>query len=133
MQIEALIERLEKLDGPDRDADWRIEKVIVRPEAFPDIEMWPPFGPGCKFDKSIPRYTASLDATIALAEKVLPGWYWCVGRASLFPNGWAYISRTHPSHCDREDEAACADGKAANPAIALLLTLLRALQSGGRS
>lgn len=144
MRIEALIERMEKLDGPDREVDawigyhtnlvvdemsWRekidrfgIEHAVKSATSHQNV-----------WSSALPAYSASLDAVIALVEKVLPGWYWRVGRTSLFPNGWAYISRTHPSHCDREDEAACADGKAANPAIALLLALLRALQSGDRS
>lgn len=125
MQIEALIERLEGLQRPDRDCDWRIEKAIVRSEAFPEIEMWPPFSPGCKFDKSIPRYTASLDAAIALVEKVLPGRNRTVRKRYRTTEGRidGHIYDVHISGgdvCEGETEP-----------IALLIAMLRALAAGG--
>lgn len=136
-----LITTLEGLTGPSREVDARIcvalGLFVTRPnKGWPDridygrhepdgTTTWPGHG----FDQLVPTLTASLDATIALCERVLPGWFWRVGRTSLFPNGWAYVSRTHPSHCDREDEAACADGRASSPAIALLIALLRAKEA----
>lgn len=82
---------------------------------------------------SVPKYTASIDAAVSLAGRVLPGWFWRCGSTPLFPNGWAHVSRYHADHCDRRDEASCADGKAANVAIALVLATLRALQQKGSS
>jgi len=70
--LAALIERVEKLTGPSRDADYRIEKELVRPCEFPASGLWPPFMVGSKFERSIPAYTASLDAAVALVERVLP-------------------------------------------------------------
>jgi hypothetical protein len=80
-----------------------------------------------------PNVMASLDAAVSLANRVLPGWFWRCGSTPLFPNGWAHVSRYRADHCDRQDEASCADGKAANVAIALVLTTLRALQQKGSS
>lgn len=150
--LRALIERVEKLDGPSREVDARLAVVggyVVmkgtdeRGYSFFQSPVkrgdWA-FLSGCKdgIDDayralgkclSTPSFTASLDAAIALCERVLPGWFWRVGRTSLFPNGWAYISRMHPDHCTEKDEASCSDGKAATPAIALVLATLRALEA----
>lgn len=76
-----------------------------------------------------PKYTASIDAAVNFFVHVLPNWGWRIGRTSLFPNGWAFISRLPPDHCDQGDEAASADGKAANPAIALCIATLKAKQA----
>lgn len=140
--IADLIERLEKAEGPDREVDAEIcialqygglnsdgaSNVRTDPDWEGDLlfEIEGDAHPECC--SPIPALTSSLDAAIALIERVLPGWFWRAGKTSLFPNGWAYVSKTHPSNCDRQDEAACADGRAANPAIALVLATLRALQ-----
>ena len=117
-----LIDRLSKLEGPDREVDAAIWMHLIEKPGIND-----------KIDRDMvgryPSYTASIDAAIALAEIVLPGWKWRVGRTELFPNGWAYVHKYDPSNCDRTDEAACADGKAATPAIALLIALLRAKEA----
>ncbi len=140
-----LITRLSKLDAPDREVDALIvaelEPHIFDAPGFTPIRPIPSFhidpqGDAIRFDGGgimclsyFPLYTASVDAVIALAERVLPGWKWRVGRTEVFPNGWAYVHKYDPSNCDRIDEAACADGKAANPAIALLIALLRAKEA----
>lgn len=131
-----LLSRLQGLTAPDREVDADIFQLLGGSEwdkAY--IRAQEPCG--CPHDLAVstarerysPAYTASLDAAVALCERVLPGWFWRAGRTSLFPNGWAYISRTHPSHCDREDEASCSDGRAATPAIALLIAILTALEA----
>lgn len=76
-----------------------------------------------------PEFTDSVDAAIRLLKKVLPGWFWRCGATPLFPNGWAHVSRTDASNCDRRDEVSCSSGKAATPAIALCIATLRALQA----
>ena len=134
-----LITRLSKLDAPDRGMDAEIEVAVRRIEAARSglaeeyWANWQASPDGTVYDPhtrySSNPFTASVDAAIALAERVLPGWKWRVGRTELFPNGWAYVHKYDPSNCDRKDEAACADGRAANPAIALLIALLRAKEA----
>ncbi|KAB2680372.1 hypothetical protein [Brucella pseudintermedia] len=136
-----LITRLSKLDAPDREVDAEIcialqyvtQKGATNIRRDTDEEFkdeWLDFEvDGELWTEKTPKLTASVDATIALAERVLPGWKWRVGRTELFPNGWAYVHKYDPSNCDRKDEAACADGRAANPAIALLIALLRAKEA----
>lgn len=138
MKIEEIIERLEQSTGASRYIDchlWVVAKggdarMKVCDASTKDF-VWERGVDGfwirdvVKFN-TIPRYTDSVDAAEELCGRVLPGWYWRVGRTSLFPNGWAFVSRLAPDHCDREDEAACADGKADNPAIALCIAILKA-------
>lgn len=79
-----LITRLSKLDAPDREVDAEIALALDLFETQPN-KGWPDrldYGrreengsvtwPGHGFDQLIPRYTASVDAAIALAERVLP-------------------------------------------------------------
>lgn len=55
----SLLNRLEAADGPDRELDAEIAMAFK----------------GCRPPmKTIGRYTASLDAALALAGEVLPGW-----------------------------------------------------------
>lgn len=128
MSYADLIERLEKLEVPDRETDFWLSVRVFDPSNETDEALRADIDlvgiEGMVIDAP---FTASLDAAVALVGRVLPGWFWRVGRTSLFPNGWAYISKTHPSHCDREDEASCSDGRAATPAIALLIATLKAL------
>lgn len=72
-----------------------------------------------------PRYTESVDAALAMAERVLPGWF--VGlqqnRGDVPP--WsAYLSPPEPREDDIEHDAA-------SPALALCIAILRAKEEGG--
>ncbi|MDH7787707.1 hypothetical protein QBD01_003734 [Ochrobactrum sp. 19YEA23] len=63
-----LITRLSKLDAPDREVD---AEIVLQNgwQVFPG-DRW--IGPEGKI--VVPEYTRSVDAAIALAERVLPGW-----------------------------------------------------------
>lgn len=94
-QLQSLADKLEGLSGADRETDWHIADAFQLPEPWPHSTLWPPFVEGSRFDKRIPTYTASLDATVALVEQVLPGWAWAVMSAS--PNEdkpWAGLARS---------------------------------------
>lgn len=77
-----LIDRLSKLDGPDREVDAEIAVHLLGYTRVNRMEKWPEAKPiwdfyeGEPFNSNgvfIPKYTASVDAAIALAERVLPG------------------------------------------------------------
>ena len=109
-----LIERLEKATGPDREIDTAIEELFD--PSFRDSTL-----------RQATRYTASLDAAVALVEKMLPGW------ACGFDAG----SKTSIAFVDPHDFAdrflgARYTAQAATPAIALLIALLRALSNRER-
>ncbi len=74
----------------------------------------------------IADFTRDMQCAVRLCADALPGWFWRCGCTPLFPNGWAHVSRHHADHCDRADEASSADGKAANPAIALCIAVVKA-------
>lgn len=76
-----LITRLSKLDAPDREVDAQIYILFNIPAeragridyAHGTVGWWPKDGPYVSA-VTVPAYTASVDAVIALAERVLPGW-----------------------------------------------------------
>lgn len=130
-RLRGLIERLEKLKGPSRDLDWRIEKELVRAGSFPETALWPPFMVGSKFEKTIPAYTASLDAAVALVERVLPGWTGIVDFGGPTKCTATLVGPLREIGEDfdgapveiRDD----AGGEGSTPAIALLIATLKAL------
>lgn len=141
-EIEALIERVEKATGPDREIDLAIDLAL-----FPASEIaklmqfrrgldnnegmsWDIHHSGsvvfqkidhhgaCYYNGGYPlaKYTSSLDAAVALAERVLPGAHWEIhGDCSA-------MMRIGPAAADD----ICV-WKAATPALALVAATLRAL------
>ena len=122
----ALVDRLFKLNAPDREVDAELEAVSLGgrvylndPEGKEVIIERPIDGfwiRGIYPYRKIARYTASVDAVIALAERVLPGWTW-----TLWPNA---AEIRHPT-LRMIDEV----GSGSNPAIALCIALLRAKEA----
>lgn len=119
-ETEKLIERLEAATGPDRELDRDLTERFYPTVATPDTRAhgdpaWrhPDFGlVRCEY------YTASLDAALALVERVRPGAHFVV---ATMPEGVGYY-------------AAIGEGDsraytAPTPAIALCLALLRTLET----
>ncbi len=102
-----LIAKLEALDGPSREVDGEIAT---------DVDG---------FDHLVPKYTASLDATVALVERALPGSSW-EARRTGFGNGQASV--WYPMEQPRPGTTIRADHKS-SPAIALLIAALKALEA----
>lgn len=118
-----LLGRLEAAEGADRELDAELAALGGHENAFdgsslaevladPELREWAiAWG-------SIPPATDSLDAALALVERVLPGW----GIALQRMNGWgAAICETPTADRYHAD--------APTPAIALLIALVRALIS----
>lgn len=99
-----LIDRLSKLDGPDREVDREIHFATGR-------------------QLMIPPYTASVDAAIALAERVLPGKarkiVWEEGKAIVVISQAARLCEVAPTVVQTHNSAA----------IALCIALLRAKEA----
>lgn len=127
-----LIARLEALTGPDREVDALIKCALLAPaEAYveqsrfngewcvyhgvyggsPRLFQWPRGFENIR----LASLTASIDAAVALCERLLPGWNWVVGKkhGSVWNNGLCISKRA--GH--------------AIPAIALLIATLKALDA----
>lgn len=65
-----LLSRLQGLTAPNREVDALIHTATNAP-----------LREGLRFGR-VPAYTASLDATVALCERVLPGYDWIVGHTN---------------------------------------------------
>jgi hypothetical protein len=55
----------------------------------------------CGKEKHVPKYTTSLDAAIALCERVLPGWCWKVGTCHVSDDAWVCPDWNDPVHGER--------------------------------
>lgn len=144
--LKALLERVKSAEGPDRALDVRIEHDV--------IGCWPDFPEkDWASDEEIldqlsacesyevwfcPPYTASLDASLALLERVLPGWMnWLIRSDESAPFfariespdfeavTWEAGDRVKTDVLSGSDHHA----RAKSPALALLAALLTALIS----
>lgn len=137
-----LIERVEKLTGPDREVDALIA-ALLEPHRFdaPGFTSKRPI-PAFRYDPSegairfdgggimdvrfFPPVTASLDAAIALTERVLPGW----AIISTMRGGNGTFMVHEPDKVPFSEAARGDSGMAPRPAaLALLLATLKALAS----
>lgn len=112
-----LIAKLEALDGPSREVDL---EIAIATGAVPDEVA--KYGPHLRRIemRRVDPYTASLDAAIALVERVLPGWTLMLDdrmgpSAKLLP----------PNQISSAEDRT----KAATLPIALLIALLRAKEA----
>ncbi|MBO6901419.1 MAG: hypothetical protein JJ864_08735 [Rhizobiaceae bacterium] len=73
MDRSELIERLERLDGPDREVDAALAIHFDEPHGYrEDVHI--ESRSYTIIDEQAKRYTQSIDAAVALVEKVKPGW-----------------------------------------------------------
>lgn len=117
--LQSLLERVEGATGADREIDSRLNRL-----AYGDTPvLWP------KGSRSKP-YTASLDAALALVERVLPG------HLIALAGPWRYADH-HPkagqpiwnAELHEDFEAVCVtdlEARGATPALAAIAALLHA-------
>lgn len=141
LELRRLLERVEGATGADREIDAEIAVVFnVRPEwlARSDGRLWVDHkssldepvlrfcdartkpGPGNPPAGPYHTYTGSLDATLALVNRVFPGWGYDVTFRAAWGNHTACVIAP-----ERRAVPHVAAGK--NAALALLAALLRAL------
>jgi hypothetical protein len=127
-EIEGLLSRLEAATGPDRELDHRLQGILVNDGNFghyAGLEEW--VTAGMEFGWNTPAYTASIDAALALVERLLPGWR----RRLEEPHGdggWR-ASLIWP---DQEDVVRAKVAEAPTAPLAILLALFRALSARPR-
>jgi hypothetical protein len=80
---------------------------------------------GSKWADDVGRYTTSLDAALALAERVLPGWGWVLSTGARDQPAWV---QAYP---EPVDEDVCRDAVAsASLPLALCAAILKATDTG---
>lgn len=107
-----LVDRVRGLTGPDREVDRAIERFEHGPDVIPFT----------------PKYTSSIDAALALAERVLPGWLVSIDQLKT---GW----RCGLVEFDREADLVIDDYDVEAPTapLAIVLATLIAVQSSETS
>ena len=115
-ELQGLIERCEKATGPDRELDAAII-VATTPTVSADDDLiylsptleddncahgtyWRVQRSGRSLHTA-PQLTASLDASLALVEQVLPGWHWSLdsfGEATVFDSSGAFLVQADNEH-----------------------------------
>lgn len=102
--------RVRAAEGPDREIDVALEVTLDTKQI--GWEKW-----------SIAQlYTSSLDAAVALVERMLPGWFWRMWGGRGKPG--AHLNRVNLELCERHDEA---HGDGVTPCLALIDATLSAL------
>jgi hypothetical protein len=82
-KLRELLDRVESATGHDPRLDHVINGL------FPDCELGAPY------------YTGSIDAAVALCERVLPGWAWKVGTCCVSDDAWVCPDHNSPEHGER--------------------------------
>lgn len=118
MALPELEKRLEEATGPDRDLDGALASIIAPHQVESDDGDWW-WGPYNEQPVRVPEFTSSIDAAVALAERVLPWWCWSV---SLNDEG-QYLCEIAPKGCPGGGP----DCEKQSPALALCLAIVRAL------
>lgn len=130
--LSALIEKLEKAERPNYALEVEIFKFF-NPDYRDYVEgrgglVHRNDGEDQRVLSNVrpPNVTASIDAAVSLAERVMPGWDW--GMQSFGEDGAQGKVWKHGWHDDTVVRA-----YHASPTIALVLATLRALQSRGEA
>lgn len=146
--VGGVLERLRAATGPDRELDAAIEVATFVPSEWRmDCRQGSKSGTcvvtyidhrGKRTTGTYraPSVTYSLDAALALVERVLPGWSWGVSRldAGLVAGVVAAPVDVEPDH---EEDWGCQSAEAATGPLALCIAALQALSTrapaeGGR-
>ena len=118
-----LIKRMEEAEAGSRELDAAIADLFNPvPDQYDGFAGRWPFVEGSPFSDQTPPVTTSLDAALALAERVLPGWCWMIERHK---NGTA-TAGLHEWNAYREADLFTAN----TPALALCAAILKATDTG---
>lgn len=108
-----LIERLEAAGGGSRELDAEIARLFGG-QAIARFGDWDCREDGTGIWRPLPRYSSSLDAALALAERVLPGY--CVGVCQADQTSWGAWIGARPAFARRYSTAP----------LALVIAILKA-------
>jgi len=77
--LQGLLERVRTAKGPDGEIDYAIYRQL-------------------REYTGLQSYTASIDAALALTERVLPGWCWRIGTCCVSDDAWVAPDWNSPVH-----------------------------------
>lgn len=136
--LPSLAHRVSEATGPDRELDRALLVALALPAEFVGSTILSHFDSGdgslgCNTADGwqhwsiapIPPYTASIDAAVALFERLLPGWWWSVGRCQREVHCTAGPDRGHPL----EGMVDAVQAFGATPALAVLAALFADLDA----
>lgn len=115
--LRGLIERVERLEGQNRDIDRALERLAYGDDVIPFT----------------PDYTRSVDAALALVEKMRPGYRWGVSSVAIkigaYPDGKTAYGEGFRAHVTKNSplRPMPSTADAPTPALAIILALLRSL------
>jgi hypothetical protein len=128
--MEALMQRILNATGPNRDLDHEIQLHLMnegRLGSFSSVDHW--LSAAKRYGWNSGHYTASLDASLALVERLLPGWHVQMNTGDKdqrhHSKPWAKVVPNLNN--DAGWKVGAHDGRAANQPLAILTALLRAL------
>ena len=134
-KYEDIIARMEKAEGPSRELDALIWSCIGEGEygpttlvngrtMFEAIEAFPTDMAGIARAWEVERFSESIDAAVALCERMLPKYAPSVGMNVHYRHWTGFVN-----YIDERGLVASYSSIHSVPAIALLLALFRALQA----
>ncbi len=137
--LRGLIERVEKATGLDRELDGAIHNALfgtayVRCTGSVTGFMTSATNNG---NPTVPIYTNSVDAALALVEKMRPGYRWGVSSVAIkigaHPDGKTAYGEGFRAHVTKNSplRPMPSTADAPTPALAIILALLRSLDSQG--
>lgn len=136
-----IIYMLTKATGADRELDaviWMLTTAGATRASFlvkSETNRWPPYTIDETRDADgrliiVPSFTSSIDAAIALVERMLPGWRWLIrpDKDGAFANLYPTPLWLAPE-ADWQEGRNCFPTIAQTPPFAILIALFRALQA----
>ena len=138
-QLPALLERVERATGPDRDLDADIVRTLASPDAtvgtyiegMGDDIVFHAQALGIPNKAECPAYTASIDAALALANRLLNSTPDSPEHPLEISISSVGHSKFGPWHCriwsERHDDGNGDPNYGATPALAILSALLHSL------
>lgn len=132
--LSSLAARVAAATGPDRELDKALwEALTPHPHNLPLTGGFWTYG----YD---PPLTYSIDSSLALVEKLLPGWSWSIDTMSVPPGEWSKVKRLPRVQLAEPVKTKYGDGvgiraqtQGATPSLAILAALLKALEAADAS
>lgn len=136
--FKTLITKLERSDSGSRELDAEIDQLVsgwANPRTAVHVDTGEAF-----VLPTVPAYSTSLDAAVALVNRLLPGWSWRVANCSVSDDAWLLPDFNCPIHGERLRSELRQDidwtditdvdlRPSGRPALALCISLLVAIEA----